>query len=499
MLMDETKMLASLNLDIEACNNFQEKEVVLKKFYENRILPALEPRGLIARHSLHDKPGIALHQEFKSIASEPKYITSLELTVELISMPEKFWTRCFDFLCEQRCFITENWSEPLGVSIGIFVFDRTMSFDGSHVYRGECDASYYKGKGQACCAIWNSKNELLSSILVKKFDCHTSCMAEVIAMWILLKEAMRMGLQNSSFQACSDSSQVYKILCGTLLIEIEPNDNDGAAKVNKLLKFMRRYFNNLLPRWESREKLFLVDGIMRKGNVAGNEGNEDAVGQSSVAWKNSLVRRMAYYLTGNPVFKLTRKKSKFIKGLNTQRSNPLDIELEEACYVEVDEEHKIDATWHITSALRPGRLYIIMKDLDSRVDCTDELKHLFGKFVSRYDEEGHSLFTIDLEETRIPTGLINETHKSLMIIFDATIAKEEPEKILGIRDLFTVFLTTESEGYLVSKLQKLSPLSFVSFYKGSSAPKKNEDDKRVHEDHNVDDMPCGPDEESQDS
>jgi hypothetical protein len=65
-----------------------------------------------------------------------------------------------------------------------------------------------------------------------------------------------------------------------------------------------------------------------------------------------------------------------------------------------------------------------------------------------------------------------------MIIFDATIAKEEPEKILGIRDLFTVFLTTESEGYLVSKLQKLSPLSFVSFYKGSSAPKKNEDDKR---------------------
>jgi hypothetical protein len=90
MLMDGTKMLASLDLDIEAYNNFQEKQVVLKKFYENKILRALEPRGLIARHSLHDKPGIALHQEFKSIASEPKYITSLELTMELISMLEKF-------------------------------------------------------------------------------------------------------------------------------------------------------------------------------------------------------------------------------------------------------------------------------------------------------------------------------------------------------------------------------------------------------------------------
>ncbi|PUZ47107.1 hypothetical protein GQ55_7G136300 [Panicum hallii var. hallii] len=434
MLMDGTIMLASLNLDIGAYNNFQEKQVVLKKFYEDKILPALEPRGLIARHLLHDKPGITFHQEFKSIASEPKYITSLELM-----------TRCFDFLCEQRCFVTKNWSEPLGVSIGIFEFDHTMSFDGSDVYRGECDASYYKGKALACCTIWNSKDELLSSILVKKFDCHTSCMAEVIAMW-----------------ACSDSSQVYKILCGTLLIEIDPNGNDGAAKVNKLLNYMRRYFNNLLPRWESREKLLLVDGIMRKGNVAGNEGSEDVVDQSSeAALKQSLVRRMVYYLTGNPVFKLIRKKSKFIKGLNTQRSNTVDLELEEACYVEVDEEHKLDATWHITSALRPGRLYIIMKDLDSRVDCTYDLKHLFGKFVSRYGEEGHSLFTIEVEELRFPT--------------------EEPKKIFGIRNFFTVFLTTESEGYLLS------------------APKKNADDKRVHVDQNVDDMPCGPDGESQDS
>jgi hypothetical protein len=98
---------------------------------------------------------------------------------------------------------------------------------------------------------------------------------------------------------------VYKILCGTPLIEIDPNDNDRAVKVNKLLKYMRRYFNNLLPRWESREKLFLVDGIMRKGNVAGNESSEDVVDQSSeAALKQPLVRRMACYLTGNPVFKL---------------------------------------------------------------------------------------------------------------------------------------------------------------------------------------------------
>ena len=36
-----------------------------------------------------------------------------------------------------------------------------------------------------------------------------------------------------------------------------------------------------------------------------------------------------------------------------------------------------------------------------------------------------------------------------------------------------LILTRESEGYLVSKLEKLSPLSFVSFHQGSLAPKKN--------------------------
>ena len=36
-----------------------------------------------------------------------------------------------------------------------------------------------------------------------------------------------------------------------------------------------------------------------------------------------------------------------------------------------------------------------------------------------------------------------------------------------------LILTRESEGYLVSKPEKLSPLSFVSFHQGSLAPKKN--------------------------
>jgi hypothetical protein len=42
-----------------------------------------------------------------------------------------------------------------------------------------------------------------------------------------------------------------------------------------------------------------------KRDVAGNEGSEDVVDHSSeAALKQSPVRRMACYLTGNPVFKL---------------------------------------------------------------------------------------------------------------------------------------------------------------------------------------------------
>jgi hypothetical protein len=51
--------------------------------------------------------------------------------------------------------------------------------------------------------------------------------------------------------------------------------------------------------------------------------------------------------------------------------------------VEVDEEHKIDVLWHITSALRPARVYIVMFDLESREDYDKDIKYLFGDYVVR--------------------------------------------------------------------------------------------------------------------
>ena len=98
-MIDAADMLNSLNLDIEACSSYQDKHIELKKMYQSKVRVALVVRGLLSPYSLRDKEGIELHKEYFRITSYyPKYITSLELMMELSSMKENLWTACFDFL-----------------------------------------------------------------------------------------------------------------------------------------------------------------------------------------------------------------------------------------------------------------------------------------------------------------------------------------------------------------------------------------------------------------
>jgi len=73
-------------------------------------------------------------------------------------------------------------------------------------------------------------------------------------------------------------------------------------------------------------------------------------------------------------------------------------------YVEVDEGHKIDVLWHITSALRPARFHVVMFDSKSRVDYDKDIKYLFDDYaVRRVSTEGYSFYTIDVTNTNFPT------------------------------------------------------------------------------------------------
>jgi hypothetical protein len=134
------------------------------------------------------------------------------------------------------------------MSISSFLFDRTVAFDGYNVYRGEFNASHNKIDKtiMACSAVWNPEDEVLSIILVKEFACKTSNMKEVIFMCVLIKEAIRLGIYKSFFQGSSDSNLVYHVLCGELVID--PTNDSESAKLNRLLRYMRKYFDKLLPK-----------------------------------------------------------------------------------------------------------------------------------------------------------------------------------------------------------------------------------------------------------
>jgi hypothetical protein len=148
--------------------------------------------------------------------------------------------------------------------------------------------------------------------------------------------------------------------------------------------------------------------------------------------------------------------------------------------VEVDEKHKLDTVWHITSSLRPKTVEIVMVGLESRINCAKYIKYLFGDCVTRIDKEGYSLFTVNVAaEDLIPTtSNMSSSNKTLVILFDAMIPRQEFRDVFQIPDSFTVVLRTQSERSFASELNEFSPLSFVSFHQGSLI-KKNGGDNGV--------------------
>ena len=119
-------------------------------------------------------------------------------------------------------------------------------------------------------------------------------MAEVIA------NGIRLGL-HESFLGCSGSKLMYRILCS--LMPINPNDSSLATQLNRLLKYMRKYFDKLLPRWESQEKMFFVDGVMREGRHHNMFTNEEALEI------RSLVGKTVRFIIRNPIFTFIQKST----------------------------------------------------------------------------------------------------------------------------------------------------------------------------------------------
>ncbi|CAD6250272.1 unnamed protein product [Miscanthus lutarioriparius] len=193
-----------------------------------------------------------------------------------------------------------------------------------------------------------------------------------MAMFLLLKEGIRLGLHLHPFEVCSDCQLVFNTLWGAHRIDLD----DRNADLLKLLKYMRRYYTSLIPEWQQREKMFWVDGLMRVMKLEGPDTNVDL---------RSLLKKVKSYLSGKPLFKFTQKQGSFnslIKKIreesrqsslldSQQSSPPLDsqqlspLDLHQRYQSEVEEKDKADILSHIITALRPSKVFIVMKESQS--------------------------------------------------------------------------------------------------------------------------------------
>lgn len=295
---------ADLELDHKARDEYLDKEV-LKKTYETLVRPALLTRCLLSSYALSDPKGERLHYEYVHIISHhPRYMTSLDLMESLNSMPASFWCSFLDHLSEDRAIIIEDWENRMGVSVGTTIYDHSvMSLsnsisDDSPVFKGESDASFSKvrgkakGKAKLSAVIWHH-DKVLSCIVIEDFECESSIEAEATAMYVLLKEGILLGLHEKPFKSCTDCEEVFKVLWGSKTETRETSVT--TARLYRLLKYMRCYYKQLIPRWEPRERMMFADGIMRVPKEDGNKGIF------------AVLRRLNLDLEGHPIFKFKQK------------------------------------------------------------------------------------------------------------------------------------------------------------------------------------------------
>lgn len=293
------------------CKINQSQET-LKRLYSEEIRPAMVARGLLSPYPLSDDRGIKIHEMYKERLPDVLCLTSINLMEEITKMTESYWSSFLDFLSEKGCLVFEDWENTSGVSFGSTLYKRGVTFDGSPLYRGECDASFIENKydkknstASICIAIWSSDNEILSSITVKDFPCEDSIEAEAMAMFLLLTEAVKLGLHQHPFEACSDCQVLFNIQWGAH--RIDPDDRN--ADLFKLVKYMKRYFKSSIPEWQPREKMFWVDGVMRAIKFEGSSS-------SDMVDLRYLLRKMKNYLIGKPVFKFAQRKGSFNNLIN---------------------------------------------------------------------------------------------------------------------------------------------------------------------------------------
>lgn len=136
------------------------------------------------------------------------------------------------------------------------------------------------------------------------------------------------------------------------------------------------------------------------------------------------------------------------------------LEFENSCYLEVEEKHRIDALCHVVSAMRPGRVDIVARDM--KKSELERLRDLFADVHIQVDrKQNHDVvYTFNLGHRffrRVP-------EKTLRILLDITLPVE---KLVDEETFNVLLLPIPTERTIsIPKVPELSPVSFVSLYQG---------------------------------
>lgn len=161
-------------------------------------LHALKVRALLSPFSLKDTRCKGLNWEYNHIVDKVFYLTSYDLVRNFECMP-RFSRRSFlDFLCDERVIVTPDW-ESMDASVTRTLYDHGLRCPphDRHLYKRESDASLdpVSNKARIGIILWNDDQVVWSEVL-EEVDCNSSSVnGEALAMCLLLKRAIQLGIR----------------------------------------------------------------------------------------------------------------------------------------------------------------------------------------------------------------------------------------------------------------------------------------------------------------
>ncbi|XP_044327840.1 uncharacterized protein [Triticum aestivum] len=201
-----------------------------------------------------------------------------------------------------------------------------------------------------------------------------------------------------------------------------------------LLRRMSSRFLFLVPIWMPREKLIFADGLLRVPlTKADKMSNDFQLSKMREGW--------VPFLQGCPRF-ITRDHPSNLPIDLGKRGGPVK-NTHECCYVQVEEDRKVDAIWHVSAALRPGKIiFVAFEESKLNLSLRDELSKFFIDGVGDCSvNSDYSLLSV--RDSRMTSN--KPSQKVLYVILDATISP----KPFKYKDTFLVYILTQDEEKLM--------------------------------------------------